>query len=222
MHKFGEINNTSEIIKTDAGEVKSTFDTDITCDEAKSFWDKVFNEPREVSISDILNYDEDEFEFDIDITDMSELLGKFDKDNWDEQTDAEKNELVEELTEKISEKLRLHEIPEVVYFEDDPSLQGVYYEGFNMLGINNCLRDNPKELVNTIAHELRHAYQKQCADSPQNYEEMLYKVNWQNYISPVFNENGELLLYTDYFSQYIEAEARAFANIFGSERQAVV
>ena len=45
----------------------------------------------------------------------------------------------------------------------------------------------------------------------------LYKVNWQNYISPVFNENGEFMLYTDYFSKYIEAEARAFAGIFDKE-----
>ena len=35
-----------------------------------------------------------------------------------------------------------------------------------------------------------------------------------NYISPLFTENGDCILFTDYQDQLVEAEARAFANLF--------
>ena len=125
--------------------------------------------------------------------------------------------MVNILVDRISELLGLKDIPEVVYFQDDPSNMGVYYASFNMLGVNECLLEDPTELVDTVAHELRHAYQHLRAEMPQNYEDLLYKINLANYISPMFNEDGDCLLYTDYACQFVEAEARAFARLFTKE-----
>lgn len=42
----------------------------------------------------------------------------------------------------------------------------------------------------------------------------LYKVSFDNYISPVPLPGGGWLFFVDYFDQYVEVDARAFANKF--------
>lgn len=218
MFNFSEKINIPEFNTVEPLDKKiSDFETETSLDDAKSFWDQMFFEPKNISILDILNHHEDDFDFDIDITDMTKLLDKFDDSNWSELSYDDKVELVNQLVEKIAEKLGLELIPEVVYYEDDSSNRGVFYAAFNALGLNECLLDDPKQLIKTTAHELRHVFQYQRAESPQNYEDLLYRVNLENYISPIFNEDGECLLYTDYASQFVEAEARAFSNLFNRE-----
>ena len=41
---------------------------------------------------------------------------------------------------------------------------------------------------------------------------MIYRVNFDNYISPVELPNGGTLFFMDYYNQFVEAEARAFSN----------
>ncbi len=219
MFKFGEINNTSELNNLDVlNKVEPKFDTNMSVEDARSYWNQMFFEPKDVSITDILDHYEDEFTFDdFDVSDMNELLDKFKPDTWNEFTTDKKVELVNKLVEVISDKLRLENAPEVLYYEDDPSSRGVYYDSFDVLGLNECLLEDSEQLVVTTAHELRHAFQHQRAESPQNYEDFLYRINLANYISPMFNKDGECILYTDYACQFVEAEARAFSNLFKRE-----
>ena len=137
--------------------------TSISPEKAVSFWDENFSESLpEISIKDILGYSEEDFSFgDYDISDMRELLKHFDEAIWSKMSEDEKIDKVDQAVEKISKILELEETPEVMYFEDDPSVCGQYYSGCNMLGINVCELNDPKELIDTIAHELRHAYQEQ-------------------------------------------------------------
>ena len=68
--------------------------------------------------------------------------------------------------------------------------------------------------INTIAHEMRHAYQEQRAGILETKEDALFKLNLDNYISPVPLPGCGWLFFTDYQDQYVEADARAFANLF--------
>ena len=72
-------------------------------------------------------------------------------------------------------------------------------------------------MLNTISHELRHAYQDQRAMNPETEMDYKYLANLNNYVSPLFTETGECMLYIDYQDQLVEAEARAFANLFNRE-----
>lgn len=215
MFKFGEgvfgdeIKDT-EIIQNDI----PTFDTNISIDDATAFWDKQFEAVPEISMKDILNRSEEEFSFDYDLSDMREVLDKFGEETWADLSEDERMDLVEQAVSKIAEVLGLNEIPEVMYFEDDPGNCGYYYSGLNILGINVCELSDPKELINTVAHELRHAYQEQRALNPETEMDYKYLTNLSNYISPLFTENGDCILFTDYQDQLVEAEARAFANLF--------
>ena len=215
----------AEMIES-ADEIKDTeisfsevpmFNTDISPEEAMSFWDKQFESVPDISMKDILNRSEDEFSFDYDLSNMKELMDKFDNSKWADLSEDERMDLVEQAVSKIADILGLNEIPEVMYFEDDPSNCGYYYSGLNILGINVCELSDPKELINTVAHELRHAYQEQRAMDPETEMDYKYLTNLSNYISPLFTENGDCILFTDYQDQLAEAEARAFANLFSGE-----
>ncbi len=196
----------------------SSFDTEFSLEEAKSFWEDHFKQIPEMSILDILCYSEYDFSFDdFDISDMSDKLSRFDEERWNGYSKNEKLDAVESVVVDISRKLGLSEIPKICYFEDEPENCGCYYEGQNVLGINYLQLEEPKELLNTIAHELRHAFQRQRADDPHNDIDYIYLMNLKNYISPIILHNGECILYTDYYNQFVEAEARAFANLFDRE-----
>lgn len=221
MFKFGEGVFGDEIKDTEIFQNEiPTFDTDISVEDATAFWNKQFESVPEFSLKDILDWHEDDFSFDFDITDMNELLNEFDDYKWEVLSQDEKIELVDQLVAKIAEKLGLEDIPEVIYYDDDQSNCGYYYSGMNLLGINACELDNPKELVNTVAHELRHAYQEQRALNPETEMDYKYLANLSNYISPLFTETGECILFADYQDQLVEAEARAFADIFSREGMA--
>lgn len=110
--------------------------------------------------------------------------------NGADLSEDERMDLVEQLVSKIADILGLNEIPEVMYFEDDPSNCGCYYSDLNILGINICELSDPKELINTIPHELRHAFQEQRALNPETEMDYKYLTNFKNYISPLFTEMG--------------------------------
>ena len=218
MFKFGEGTLENEIKDTEMSfsEVPM-FNSDIFPEEAMAFWDKQFESVPEISMKDILNRSEDEFSFDYDLSNMKELMDKFDNSKWADLSEDERMDLVEQLVSKIADILGLNEIPEVMYFEDDPSNCGCYYSDLNILGINICELSDPKELINTIPHELRHAFQEQRALNPETEMDYKYLTNFKNYVSPLFTENGDCILFTDYQDQLVEAESRAFANLFSGE-----
>ena len=70
--------------------------------------------------------------------------------------------------------------------------------------------DDPYETVDTIAHELRHAYQDRHARQPETKLDELYAANFEMYIP--FEDD-----YSGYRSQLIESEASAFASQFKNE-----
>ena len=51
------------------------------------------------------------------------------KTKWADLSEDERMDFVEQAVSKIADILSLNEIPEVMYFEDDPSNCGYYYSG---------------------------------------------------------------------------------------------
>lgn len=191
--------------------------------EANDFWNDVFEEqsgPFENELSEeelfceIFGRSEDEFDFDFDIDEnVQEILDKFHEDKWNNLDESEQKDLIKELATAISEKLELDEKPEITFYDGPENSYGAYNPVSNLVEINSKNFQNPKEVIDTVAHELRHAYQCQRADKLETMEDMLYKVNFNNYILPSL-ESGKYLFFTDYQDQLVEAEARAFANLF--------
>ncbi len=192
--------------------------------EAKDFWNDVFEDEsglfeNELSegelLSEIFGRNEDEFDFDFEIDkNVREILDEFEEGKWNNLDESEQKDLIKELASTISEKLELDEKPEITFYDGPENSYGAYNPGCNSVEINSKNFQNPIEVIDTVVHELRHAYQYQRADKLETMEDMLYKVNLDNYISPISLENGKYLFFTDYQDQLVEAEARAFANLF--------
>lgn len=105
-----------------------------------------------------------------------------------------------------------------MYYNSDPCDYGCYDPDSNTIYINQSSFDDPQEIVDTVAHEMRHAYQYERAQKLETYEDYLYAYNFVNYISPYMSEDG-YVNFIDYQDQFVEAEARAFASLFVIEEE---
>ena len=190
--------------------------------ESADFINREFEEAYEVTefdtydnlISEVFNCSEDEISIDFLITDsLKALLENFHFDNWESMGDAEKIASIKELAKVVGEALELQNMPTIDIADGDDSY-GFYDPKNNAITLNSKFFSDPVELVNTLTHELRHAYQYMRAELLETWEDALYKVNLDNYISPVPLPGGGWLFFVDYFDQYVEVDARAFANKF--------
>ena len=109
----------------------------------------------------------------------------------------------------------VEEKPRLFLFENDENICGAYNNQTNTLELNRNILDKPKEVINTIAHETRHAYQYQRACTGETREDVLYAINFLNYVEPIQFE-GNYVNFNEYQNQLIEAEARAFAKQFSN------
>lgn len=192
--------------------------------DSRNFWDDLFaggasSEASEISEDDvwqeIFGRDEHEFLFDFEIDEsIRAILDKFDPAEWDTLTDQERVEIINQFVNVLADKLALENVPEVVFFDGAPTSLGAFSPSTHRMELNATLLDHPDVLRNVIPHEMRHAYQHQRADAQETWMDFLYLINFNNYITPVRLGDNTCLYYTDYHDQLVEAEARAFANLF--------
>lgn len=230
MIKFGDVS--SELQKNsleDTNAYKEIKPQEALSKEmADDYWDNLFENEIETPEFDdellfsVFDRSEDEFDFDFEISDdIIELLQKIKGSEWAYLDDAEKADTIEALSDKISEMLGLKERPDISYYDADKNDCGVYNQATHSVELNRSLLNDPDELIDTIAHELRHAYQHQKAMIPESELDLLYRVNFDNYISPLPLGDGKFLFFTDYQDQLVEVEARAFAKQFSKTEVAI-
>ena len=200
-------------------------------EEALSFLDGLFSvDPEnqdlysideESLLAEIFGRYEDEFDFDFELDDeIQTVLDRFGASKWERMSDSERTEAISDLAAVIGKKLGINEIPEIQFHDSRDGACGAYLPGENKIEINRNTMSDPREVVDTVAHEMRHVYQHQRACLQETWLDTLYKVNFENYISPIPLADGKYLFFTDYQDQLVEAEARAFANIFTHEEVA--
>ena len=194
-------------------------------EKQRDFWDGFFGK-RDVYVPDqntnyfpeIFGRNSDEFHFDFEMGQkIHESLWRFNADKWSNMVESEQVETITKFSTALSEKIGLLNLPTVTFFTGPKESCGAYNSETNVITINRALFDDPTEVVDTIAHETWHAYQHQRASILENKHDYLYKLNFDNYISPTPLGDGKYLFFTDYQEQLVEAEARAFANIFREE-----
>lgn len=83
------------------------------------------------------------------------------------------------MSSKIGDQLRVEKTPKIEFYNASIFDCGAYDPEMNIIAINKANFDNPDEIVDTIAHEMFHAYQFQRAMNPQNYTDLLYAYSFQ-------------------------------------------
>lgn len=101
-----------------------------------------------------------------------------------------------------------------LHFSDnmEPNNLGAFNPFTKRIDLNvDLLRDSdPEQLMETILHESRHAYQDYAINNPEKVSVdadtiMVWKNNFEHYICPEFD-------YEAYFNQPVEADANDFAE----------
>ena len=133
-----------------------------------------------------------------------------------------------EYTERIAQVMGLPNMKTI--FKNSPPVdggisRGYYTSGTNKITINSWIFDNDPEynsydLMSTVVHELRHAYQESAVNNPEQFivtEETLssWQESMDNYkTSTGFQAEGmdSDKAYEAYRNQAIEKDARKFAK----------
>lgn len=149
---------------------------------------------------------------------LNETLGEFTPDNWDNMELDEQKNALSRFADSVMDTIGFENPPEIkYYYDDDPDASyGEYNPNTNTVNVNeyflNVTNEEAgviasNEAVDTIAHELWHAHQNECAENPQSLRDYQYRFNLEgdNYITSSWNHKL-------YESQLVEAEARAFAQ----------
>ncbi len=187
-------------------------------DFINSEFEKAHNESDEylygLLLSEVFGRSESEINIDFKMSDrIASILENFQHGKWQDLDDDERIMIIKDYADEIGKGLGLDRIPNIE-ISDENEPQGSYDYETNTITINRKDIDNPYEIVDTIPHELRHAYQHMRAEIMDTYEDILYKINFDNYLTPKQLMDGSWLFFTDYYDQYVEVDARAFAKIF--------
>ena len=217
---FKDIPNSFETSHNDIGYINIKPESKNSVEEADSFWDSVFEEqkpketfPEELLIMEAFDRDESEISIRYEISDnVSEILKLFDDSIWDHMDSAEKEKMITSIIEGVADDLGITDVPKVVFYHGLPDDMGKYNQKDNTIHLNRAYFDDPIEMLNTAMHELRHSYQHQRAAKAETFEDAVFKYNFDNYISPIPLQEGKYLFYTDYYNQYVEVDARVFAD----------
>jgi len=139
---------------------------------------------------------------------MDAALENFQEDKWSDLSLEDQKQSMTDLADYVADSTGNKNPPEIVFRDDmNDGEYGGYNPGANTLEINENMLGDSTEAADTVAHEMWHAHQQQCAMDPTSEKGREYQEGFDNYISPEYDFEG-------YQNQMVEAEAREFAQGF--------
>ena len=144
----------------------------------------------------------------VDTEQLEAALDNFLQDKWSDLSLEEQKRSMTDLANYVADETGNKNPPGIIFRNDMKEGEyGGYNPVTNTLEINENMLDNSAEAADTVAHEMWHAYQQQCALDPTNERGREYQDGFNNYINPEYDFEG-------YQNQMVEAEAREFAQGF--------
>jgi hypothetical protein len=139
---------------------------------------------------------------------IDSVLDNFQEDKWNDLSLEEQKQSMTDLAGYVASDTGNENPPEIIFRNDmNDGEYGGYNPETNTLEINENMLADSAEAADTVAHEMWHAYQQQCALDPASGKGRKYQEGFDNYISPEYDFEG-------YENQMIEAEAREYAQGF--------
>lgn len=140
---------------------------------------------------------------------LDEIVDFFEPEIFEQLSMEERYYIVDMLKDKLCGELRLESPPEMIVGEfEDEVIHGYYDSELNVIVVNSSLFQDGMQLCKTITHEIRHAWQEQRVNLPEEQQtafDKALKENLENYICPEDN-------YREYRIQLVEMDARGFAD----------
>ena len=139
---------------------------------------------------------------------IDDVMGDFKKDSWTTSSEEARKNSIKNLADSVTSDLRLTNPPSIKYYYREPIKSisyGFYRPQDNSININTYTLDDARETADTVAHELRHAWQRERVANPQTEQDRIFAHNLQNYIPYEINPDW-------YYDQPVEVDARQYAE----------
>ena len=145
---------------------------------------------------------------------MEEIFTPEVVENWDNMTPEEREVYLDEYSAALGEMLGTGPIDCVIDPEVDPGTYGYTNGQDGTLHLNPELVENPEHLallLNTVTHEVRHCFQQEVIEHPENFPNIppelisQWEYEFYNYTDGAYDPEA-------YANQYIEIDARSFAE----------
>jgi hypothetical protein len=164
----------------------------------------------------------DEYDFDgidccADTTQLDGLLENFHEESWLDMDAEDRKEAIGSLADYVKDTIGSENPPQIEYFNEGANgSYGAYNPSSNILYINEGMLDDPREAVGTIAHELWHTYQNECAKDPHSEKDFRYQIGLSPDVYISANDD-----FDGYRTQLVEAEAFAFEEQIKNELEQI-
>lgn len=139
----------------------------------------------------------------------------YNKTVWNQSTIEQRKDI---LTKYLAELALIYGVtvsPNINFFSGNQSTRGTYSHSRKMVSINEnyLTRSDSYQIMQTVIHEMRHAYQHAAVEDPGSYKVSAetikrWKDNFANYKS---TDDGKTT-YSQYVSQPVEYDAKNFAK----------
>ena len=125
---------------------------------------------------------------------------------WNKSSKKERKSICRQLVQFQSSKLGVDNIPEIVYSEIEDEVLAFYIKSNNTIILSkSCLNENNLSVLETIAHEVRHAYQWQYIERFDDKFARRLAKNFRNYVTVFSDEDA-------YYNQFVEKDASKYAR----------
>ena len=154
------------------------------------------------------NDDPETTDYFVDEVRADKTMEKFCQGNWENLEPDEKKTAIEKLAEYNYDILGIKEPIKIEYYDKNVEGDyGGYDEKSNTLFINIRNLQNGPETADTVAHEMRHAYQHMRAGELETNRDLSFAINFSRYIKPEQNQSA-------YEQQIVEKDAALYAQRF--------
>lgn len=154
------------------------------------------------------NDDPETTDYFVDEVRADKTMEKFCQGNWENLEPDEKKAAIEKLAEYNYDILGIKEPIKIEYYDKNVEGDyGGYDEESNTLFINIRNLQNGPETADTVAHEMRHAYQYMRAGELETNRDLSFAINFSRYIKPEQNQSA-------YEQQIVEKDAALYAQRF--------
>lgn len=139
----------------------------------------------------------------------------YNKTVWNQSTIEQRKDI---LTKYLAELALIYGVtvsPNINFFSGNQSTRGTYSHFRKMVSINEnyLTRSDSYQIMQTVIHEMRHAYQHAAVEEPDSYEVSAETIKqWKNNFASYKSTDDGKTTYSQYVSQPVEYDAKNFAK----------
>ena len=142
---------------------------------------------------------------------------EFSKKTWENATIEERKEILKSFMNRVAAIYGVSIVSSINFLNNVPDRTRGYYTHDNRtVSINEeyLSRRDSYQIMNTVIHELRHAYQHSAVDDPSSYNVSPETIRiWEHNLKPEnYKSTSKGDTYEEYVSQPVEWDAKNFAK----------